>query len=245
VDRTTPITYTRQWRRCDSAGMTVSGAAHGTYPSSGGVAQVPGDALEDGDALTVTTDVAPSAELLVRVRHGDQVRRLRFAAKDLPNGRHRLRVRHVGSGGARSFALTRPDGRQVAPVAQGGLAIGRRVGFALAFAGFALGMWVVVWLAFGDPPPGGGYDFAEYKRGLASAFSALTVLTLVPGLSVSPARRQVLSGLGIVVVLNAVACWLVDIAFHVPSSEDGGPAQVSRLAGAGICVVVAMWLARV
>ena len=99
--------------------VTVAGAVDGTFASSGGVAQVPGDALAAGDALTVTSTLSPAAQLTVRVRDGKTTKRLRFAAKDLPDGRGRVRVTRVASGARKGdFALTRPDGTTVAPVAE-------------------------------------------------------------------------------------------------------------------------------
>jgi hypothetical protein len=99
--------------------VTVAGAVDGTFASSGGVAQVPGDALAAGDALTVTSTLSPAAQLMVRVRDGKATKRLRFAAKDLPNGRNRVRVTRVTAGARKGdFALTRPDGTTVAPVAE-------------------------------------------------------------------------------------------------------------------------------
>jgi hypothetical protein len=41
-----------------------------------------------------------------------------------------------------------------------------------------------------------------------------------------------------------LAFWLVDHAFHVPPPERGGASEVGQLFGAGLCVVVAVWVAR-
>jgi WD40-like Beta Propeller Repeat len=91
---------------------TVDGAIRGSYRSSGGVAQIPGSALRAGQRLTLGAKLAPSARLLVRVQRNGRIRRLHFAAKDLPTGRRSLRL--VPASG-NSVELARPDGTHVKP----------------------------------------------------------------------------------------------------------------------------------
>ena len=88
--------------------VNATGAIDGRFASSGGVTQIMGSTLDLGDTLTLDASLSADTELLVRFRDHETIRRARFAASDLPDGR-----RHAPRDASeRAIGRTRPTERR-------------------------------------------------------------------------------------------------------------------------------------